>query len=154
MVYYNVSPSLSPGMLFFYHESLIFIIYFLAALCDLWDLNSPTRDQIHAPWLEVRILTTGPPGKSRYDYKCIPLWFQAVIIQLSADEYRILKQPLTGARVEIMKGFLDFGIWRPGPFQSWDCPSGILLPGMACLCFFFTFNCPGYSWPCAPPYTL
>ena len=51
------------------------------------------------------VLTTGPPGKSRYDYKCIPLWFQAVIIWLSADEYKILKQPLAGARAGVMNGF-------------------------------------------------
>ena len=105
MIYYNVSPVCHQVCYFFYHESLIFIIYVLAALCDLWDLNSPTRDQIHALWLEVRVLTTGPPGKSRYDYKCIPLWFQAVIIWFSADEYKILKQPLAGARAGVMNGF-------------------------------------------------
>ena len=31
----------------------------------MWDLNTPTSDQIHIdPAVEGEILTTGPPGKS------------------------------------------------------------------------------------------
>ena len=40
-----------------------FFLQFLAAPHGMWDLSSPTRDQIHAPppALEGRVLTTGLP---------------------------------------------------------------------------------------------
>ena len=152
MIYY-VSPSLSPSMLFFYHESLIFIIYVLTALCDLWDLNSPTRDQIHTLWLEVSL--------NHWTTREVPLWLQMYSFVVSSSNYMALSRWVQNTETAVGRGqswgherLLDSGIWRPGPFQSWDCLFGILLPAMACLCIFFTFNCPGYSWPCVPPYTL
>ena len=33
---------------------------------SMWDLSSPTRDQTYSLHQELRILTTGPSGKSRY----------------------------------------------------------------------------------------
>ena len=37
------------------------IYYFLATLCGIWDLHSPTQGS-NLPW-ECRVLTTRPPGK-------------------------------------------------------------------------------------------
>ena len=45
-----------------------FFFFFFAALCDLWDFSSPSRDWTQAPQqLACRVLTTGPPGKSWID---------------------------------------------------------------------------------------
>ena len=47
------------------NPGLIFFFFFLATSHRLWDLSSPTRDQIHVPlhW-KHEVLTTQQPGKS------------------------------------------------------------------------------------------
>ena len=47
--------------------------YILPKSWGMWDLCSPTRDWTQCPLL--RVLTTGPPGKSQKQYfKLVPQW--------------------------------------------------------------------------------
>ena len=46
----------------------IIIIFFLAALCGLWDLYSLTRDGTPAQQWEHQVLTTGLPGNSQEEF--------------------------------------------------------------------------------------
>ena len=39
-----------------------------------WDLSSLIKDQIHAPALEIKVLTTGPPGKIQVTYDPVTDW--------------------------------------------------------------------------------
>ena len=41
---------------------LLSYLFILATPCGMWDLSSPTRNQIHAPCNGSPVLTTGPPG--------------------------------------------------------------------------------------------
>ena len=42
---------------------LTIFFFFLATLCSIWDISSPTRDGIPLQW-KRRVLTTGLPGNS------------------------------------------------------------------------------------------
>ena len=59
-----------PRVLFTTTFTLLSLSLFLVVPLDLWDLNSPTRDQCPPtllPW-KRRVLTTGPPGKSLFSF--------------------------------------------------------------------------------------
>ena len=51
--------------LFLFVYFILFFNIFLAVLCSMWDLSSPTRDRTRGPlqW-KRRVLTTASPGKS------------------------------------------------------------------------------------------
>lgn len=40
-----------------------YILFYLAALHDIWDLRAPARDQTHMPAVEASVLIAGLPGK-------------------------------------------------------------------------------------------
>ena len=44
------------------------MLFYLAALCGMRDLSSPSRDWTHAPWNISRFLATGQPGKSNKEF--------------------------------------------------------------------------------------
>ena len=48
----------------FYMLLVDYIFFFFATLHTMWDLSSPTKDQIHAVCSGNRVLTTEMPGNS------------------------------------------------------------------------------------------
>ena len=50
----------------------------------MWDLSSPTKDRTHIPYLEGKVLTTGPSGKSYLFFLLIPHSSPPFLLSLSA----------------------------------------------------------------------
>ena len=82
---------------FFLFLKELFYYVFLAVLCGIWDLNSPTRD-----WTSSSILTTDLPGNSLsstwllwFSYRSgyLSLWLADCRPQSPAFSFLLLSQP-------------------------------------------------------------
>ena len=78
---------------------LIFLYFvwfvYLAALHSMQDLSVLTRDQNHAPGSGSVVLTTGPPGKSRFPFLMVSLFYLECTPQ---------KRCTTGPKDDLLRG--------------------------------------------------